>query len=277
MSPSCRSSAARSASTLRCARCRTELAPAPCLARLARSSAWRTDRPLAMISRGQRFGVGRRRNGARVAHADIASHQRLPHRLRKIEQSQQVGDVAARLVDDLADLVLGVAIAVDQLADSPRPPRSRSDPRAGYSRSARSRRVAASSMSRTIAGIACSCARCAARQRRSPAMIWKPSPSGRSRIGWSTPRSAIEFGELVERLFVEMHAAAGRGLGRIRAISISRTPPRRVAVPSGVRRGASPSSAERPMPEPLRRTLVAHAASASCGQARRSARAPGAI
>ena len=35
---------------------------------------------------------------------------------RKIEQSQQVSDVAARLVDELADIVLGMAVPVDQLA-----------------------------------------------------------------------------------------------------------------------------------------------------------------
>jgi hypothetical protein len=111
MSPSWRSSAARSASTARahCGRGAADVAPGPGPASaLGRCSAWRTDRPLATIP-WPAPRVGRRRDGPRMAHADIASQQRLAHEFRKIEQSQQVGDVAARLADQLADIVLGVA------------------------------------------------------------------------------------------------------------------------------------------------------------------------
>ena len=41
-------------------------------------------------------------------------------------------------------------------------------------------------------------ARCAARQRRSPAMIWKRSPTRRTTIGWMTPFARIDRAELVE-------------------------------------------------------------------------------
>jgi hypothetical protein len=127
--------------------------------------------------------------------------------------------------------------------------------------------------SRTIAGISCSRARCAARQRRSPAMIWKRSPCGRSRIGWSTPRSAIEAASSSSASSSKMRRG-WLGLGSIRAISISR---RRRAMPVGPAaaaprcdlaeqrrggRGRGPLGAQ-----------AAHAASASCGSRAISSRA----
>ena len=114
-----------------------------------------------------------------------------PDELGKIEQSQQVGDVAARLVDEPADILLAVAMALDQLAIA-LGLLDRVQILALDILDQRELGARRSSMSRTIAGIVCSRARCAARQRRSPAMISKPSPAGRSRIGCSTPRSAIE-------------------------------------------------------------------------------------
>ena len=54
-------------------------------------------------------------------------------------------------------------------------------------------------MSRCTAGTSCSPARAAARQRRSPAMIWKRSDSvgwGRTRIGCSTPWARMELARL---------------------------------------------------------------------------------
>src|SRR5438105_12798313 len=50
----------------------------------------------------------------------------------------------------------------------------------------------ASSKRSTIAGIVSLPASFEARQRRSPAMIWKSSPAGRTRIGCSTPCSRID-------------------------------------------------------------------------------------
>ena len=44
----------------------------PTFSRRARSSAWRTDRPLATISRVSSSGSSARGNRARMAHADIA-------------------------------------------------------------------------------------------------------------------------------------------------------------------------------------------------------------
>jgi hypothetical protein len=49
-----------------------------------------------------------------MAHAELAGFDQLPDALGKIEQSQQVGDVAAALVDELAERLLGVAIFADQ-------------------------------------------------------------------------------------------------------------------------------------------------------------------
>ena len=74
MSPSWRSSAARSASTggvaRRLGRCRRRR---PGLPARARASAWRTLQALGDDFAGHRFGVGRRGDGPRMAHADIAS------------------------------------------------------------------------------------------------------------------------------------------------------------------------------------------------------------
>ena len=70
------------------------------------------------------------------------------------------------------------------------PPRADSGPRAGCSRSARRASAAWSGTFFTSAGISRKPACCAARQRRSPAMISKRPPStGRTRIGCITPCS----------------------------------------------------------------------------------------
>jgi hypothetical protein len=50
-----------------------------------------------------------------VAHADLPGDQQIADIGRKIEQSQEVGDMASRLGDQFAELVLGMAMAVDQL------------------------------------------------------------------------------------------------------------------------------------------------------------------
>src|SRR6476646_6118308 len=61
--------------------------------------------------------------------------------------------------------------------------------------------------------------------RRSPATIRKSSPSGFRRIGWSTPRSRIESASS-ESAASSNCTRGWFGFGLMRAMSISRTPPR---------------------------------------------------
>jgi hypothetical protein len=51
-----------------------------------------------------------------VSHTDIASQQRRSDTLWQVQQSQQVGDVAARFVNDSADIFMAMAVAFDKLA-----------------------------------------------------------------------------------------------------------------------------------------------------------------
>ena len=268
MSPSWRSSAARSASTLGALRAlaRAMSAPAPGF-----WPAWPAPRPGAPTAlgddfAGQRFGIGRGGNGPRMAHADIASHQRLAHEIRKIEQSQQVGDMAARLVDDLADVFLGVAVALDQLAialgllDRVEVLALDILDQREFGRR-RHRRCRGRSPGSCAAAPAAPRAS-GARRRRSRSR----RRAGRSRIGWSTPRSAIDCGELVERFLVEMQCAAGWGCG---GSARSRSRERRRGRARRRRTAAACALAEQAPTGPCRgrrcgRSL-AHAASASCG------------
>jgi hypothetical protein len=66
---------------------------------------------------GQRLRVGSSHDRPGVAHTDIASQQHLPNCLGQVEQSQQVGDMAAGFADQLADNFLAMAVTVHQLAE----------------------------------------------------------------------------------------------------------------------------------------------------------------
>ena len=90
--------AVRAWSAWRCARAARSRAPTgPCR---------RPDRPA--------LGIGRADQRAGMAHRQRAIDRPAPHRRRKFEQSQQVGDMAARLVDELGQRVLGMAEIADQ-------------------------------------------------------------------------------------------------------------------------------------------------------------------
>src|SRR5690349_18569250 len=64
---------------------------------------------------GQGLGIRRGRYGTSMTHGDVALDERLANELGQVQKAKQVGDVAARLVDDLRDAVLGVSVALDQL------------------------------------------------------------------------------------------------------------------------------------------------------------------
>ena len=78
--------------------------------------------------------------------------------------------MAARLVDETPDVVLRVPVALDELP-IPLGFLERIEVLALIFSISAISAVAESSMSRTIAGMLCRRARCAARHRRSPAMI----------------------------------------------------------------------------------------------------------
>ena len=64
----------------------------------------------------QRGWVVGRRDGARMPHPQRAVGDRLAHRRWEIEQTQEVGNMTARLMDKPAKRILGVAEIVDQAA-----------------------------------------------------------------------------------------------------------------------------------------------------------------
>ena len=122
-------------------------------------------------------------------------------RVRQLEKPQRVGDMAAAFADDLGEVVLGVLELVDRATGSRRASSSAlRSARCTFSMIASSS-ASRSLTSRTTTGTSCRPARCAARQRRSPAMISKvpaaPAPAAPT-IGWMMPRSLDRGGELVE-------------------------------------------------------------------------------
>ena len=68
------------------------------------------------MRRGQRLGVVATDQRARVARRELALLQQRANRRRQLQQTQRVGEVAAALADDLGQLLLGVAEALDQVA-----------------------------------------------------------------------------------------------------------------------------------------------------------------
>ena len=143
--------------------------------------------------------------------------------------------MAARLVDDLADVVLGVAVPLDQLPIALRLldrveilALDILDQRElGRRRLRRSRGRSPGSRAAAPAAPRAS----AARRRRSVSRRRR----ARSRIGWSTPRSRIESASSSSASSSNW-MRGWLGLGRMRAISISRTPPR----PRSAAAGAGP-------------------------------------
>ena len=169
--------------------------------------------------------------------------------------------MAARLVDQLADIVLGMAVALDQLPIALRLLERvqilaldiLDQRKLGHGRFVdladnRRNRVELRPL------------------RRAPAPLARDDfiilAVGRSRIGWSTPRSAIDSASS-SSVSSSNWTRGWLGLGRIRATSISRTPRRlgrREPTAAAVRREAPTG----PCPGPA--GVLAHAATASLRQ-----------
>ena len=253
MSPSWRSSAARSASTAwRCARGAPMSLPGPGLDALgAAASAWRTDRPLAMISRVSASGSGAVATARAWPMLISPCNSDCRTNSRKLEQSQQVGDVAARLVNQLADLVLRVAVTLDQLpiafglldrvqilALDILDQRQLGDRRFVDLAHDRRDRVEPRALRRAPAPLA------------GDDLVIRRRPAAGGSAG-ARPARAIDCGELVEGVLVELHARL-IGVGPDpRDLDLAHAAARR----RGSRRSgglrASPSSADRPAAEAL--------------------------
>ncbi len=63
---------------------------------------------------GKLLDIGRPDQRASMAHAQAAIHHLVLHGLGQIEQAQQIGDVATRFVDQLAQRLLGMTIIFEQ-------------------------------------------------------------------------------------------------------------------------------------------------------------------
>ena len=182
---------ARSGSTLRALLAACAFPDCTLSARGARfraptASAPRLARPRRLLRRRQR------QQRAGVAHVELARPAAIPAPASAARAA--AADCVTRCATGrpLAPPLRASGRTRRSAADCPALPRADSDPRAGCSRSApapgpfvRARR----DQRRNFA----SPARCAARQRRSPAMISKRSPSiGRTRIGCMMPCSRID-------------------------------------------------------------------------------------
>ena len=140
---------------------------------LTSASVARTDSALSTTSRAARSiaaGSSSAEQRARVAHREPLVLDHLAHRRRQLEQPDRVRDRAAVLADALGDLLLRQPELVDQALERARPPRAARGRRAGGSRPVRARTRPCVSTSWTTTGTSCRPARCAARQRRSPAI-----------------------------------------------------------------------------------------------------------
>src|SRR3569832_479613 len=115
--------------------------------------------------------------------------------------------------------------------------------------------AALSGTSRTTAGISCRPAICAARQRRSPAMIsYSPLPSGFSTMGCTTPCARMDAARS-SRLSVCMSTRGWYLPRRIRSTGRLRSPESRGAAAgadegTGAAGSMLPSKASRPRPRP---------------------------
>ena len=254
-------------------------APAPGLTYRARSSVWRTERPFAIISLVSSSGSGAVATARAWPMLISPRTSDCLHEIRKIEQSQQVSDMTARLVDELGNIVLRMAMALDQLpialglfdrvevfaldifdqrdlgrgriVDLADDRRDRVKPAPAAPRASGARRRRSRTRHRRAAAARSAAGR---RARRSNSASSSIASSLNWTRGWS-------------------------GFGRIRPISISRTPPAQRHRRSVGRRGrhgvCSPRSAWRPRPSPDAGLLVLMRPLRG-GQAEPSARAPGA-
>ena len=138
--------------------------------------------------------VGERQQRARVPHRQAARRDLGPHFVGQLEQPQEVGDRRAILADGGRDVFLLQVELVGEPAVG-----ERLFDRVQVlaldvfdQRHLEQRLLLPAATSRTTIGTRSRPATLAARQRRSPAMIWKRSPTLRTTIGWMMPLARID-------------------------------------------------------------------------------------
>ena len=104
------------AADLRALRPFPRFCPFCCARSRAIASTWRTLRSRATISSASASAFGVADEHARMPGAELAAVNIGLDRIGELQQAQRVGDVAAALADDLGDLFLAVAELVDQRA-----------------------------------------------------------------------------------------------------------------------------------------------------------------
>ncbi len=220
-------------------------------ARLAAASVSRTDSPRSTARRARATArPGRRRAAARGRGPRDSSPPaiRSEHLVGELQQPHRVGDRRAALADPPRDLGLARGRARRRARHTPAPARPGSDPRGRRSRPAPGSATRARRHGARSPGSSPSPAFCAARQRRSPAMISYPSPVSRTTIGCTTPSARDRLGQRRDRLLVERACAAGAGWAG------SGRPRSRPATPCRRRPGTRPRAPPGPRPSP--RALV---------------------
>ena len=199
----------------------------PCCARPRRLRGLRSGLPsLARAPRPGEHSARARRcvspppsGSARRAACAHARRKACPHGcrlspVRQLQQTQRVGDMAAALADDAGDLVLAREFGRQRLVAGRL--FHRIEIGALHVFDDRELSASLSLTSITTIGTSCRPARCAARQRRSPAMISKRSCAPlarRTTIGWTMPRSRDRGRQLVE-------LGIGKGAARIARIGL---------------------------------------------------------
>ena len=128
-----------------------------------------------------------------MAGGELAVGDQPLDRRRELEQPQGVGDRRAALAHPPGQVVVGELEVLDELLVGGRLLERVEVLAVEVLDQGLLERGRRRSRPATIAGIVCSPARLAARQRRSPAISSKrSSPVGRTRTGWSTPSSRTD-------------------------------------------------------------------------------------
>ena len=139
--------------------------------------------------------IGQREERSRVSHRQRTGREVAADFVRQAQQTQVIRDRRSILANRRRNLVLRETELVNETLICKRLVDRDSDLPAGDFRRARARASAArqpAGRSRTTTGTLSSPARCAARHRRSPAMIRYVLPVRRTRIGWMMPLARIE-------------------------------------------------------------------------------------
>ena len=182
---------------------------------------------------------------AAVALAQLAALEQLEHLVGQPEQADSRSTTVVRLRPTARRRPRRARDRTRPAGGRNRAPaRSGRGPRARCSRRARARATCGRRPRARARGIVVRPAACAARQRRSPAISSQPSPTPRTRTGWTMPSRRTLSTSSAKRSS-SMRARGWRGFGVICSIGISRSEP---CVPSC----GSPSRSARPWPSPRR-------------------------